>query len=40
MLTGDVTQANSQALILRADRSWLLALRGAVLSGHAARAAL
>jgi hypothetical protein len=40
MLPGDVTQASSQALILRADRTWLLALRGAVLASHAARAAL
>jgi hypothetical protein len=40
MLSGDLTQASSEPLILRADRLWLLALRGAVLSGHAARAAL
>jgi hypothetical protein len=40
MLAGDVAQASSQALILGSDRSWLLALRGAVLARYTTRAAL
>lgn len=40
MLPGDLAQTSSQTLLLAADRTRGLALRGAMLADHAARPAL